>query len=185
MALQSLHNKYLRFLEKVFSRSWLLTKLYIAIQDKIIVEEFSSIPIKDGSNVLIIGCGSIPNTVVSLARIKRWNIVSIDKDKDAVSSANKVIEKYNLKNVQIRHVDGRDVNFEDFDLIVVALGTEPKKEILEKISKDTKKGAYIVCRTAGSFSLVLGKEKMNLKNLEILDRKMRKDGTESIILVKR
>ena len=185
MALQSLHNKYLRVLEKIFSRSWLLTKLYIAIQDKIIIDEFSSIPIKDESNVLVIGCGSIPNTVVSLAKIKKWNIVGIDRDKDAVDAAKKIIERYQLRNVEIKHADGKDADLKNFNLIVVALGTEPKKEILEKISKDAKKGTYIVCRTAGSFSLVFGKEEMNVRNLEILDRKMRKDGTESVILIKR
>lgn len=184
MALQFLHNRYLRVIERILSCSWLLTKLYVSIQDNMVINEFASIQIKD-PNVLVIGCGSIPNTVITLARSMNWKITGIDKDKKAVEKARKIITKYGLRNVEIRYADAKDADLKGFDLIVVALGTEPKEKILERISRDAEKGAYIVCRTAGSFSLLLGREDLNIKNLEIVSRRFRKDGTESVVLLKR
>lgn len=159
MALLYLHNKYLRVLEKIFSKFTLLTKFYINAQEKVVLEEFESLPMKDDAKVLFIGCGSIPNTLISLAKMKKWNLVGIDRDEKAVYNAKKILDMYGFKNVQIKHVDGRDVDLKDFDLIVVALGTEPKKDILERISANSKPGTYVLCRSTGSFSKIFGKER--------------------------
>ena len=184
MGLQSLHNRFLRFLEKIASRSKILTMLYIWIQDKVVLEEFSTIPDEKISNVLIIGCGSIPNTAITLAKEKKWDIVGIDKDRDAVTRAKKVVEMYNLKNIDIKYLHGKDVDLDSFDLIVVALGVEPKREILNRVLRDTKKGTYIAWRSAGSFSVLLGKEEMDIKGLNLFDRRKRMDGTETFIITK-
>ena len=184
MELQSMHNRLLRFLEKVASHSKILTMLYIWIQDKIVLEEFSTIPSKKIYNVLIIGCGSIPNTAITLARAKRWNVVGIDRDKDAVIKAKRVVKMYKLENIDIKYLDGKDVDLEGFDLIIVALGVEPKREILSRVFRKARSGTYIAWRNAGYFSMLLGREEMDIKGLKLFDRRKRKDGTETIIVTK-
>ena len=184
MELQYLHNKLLRFVEKIFSKSNFLTEFYIDIQERTVLEEFSQFDLDINSKVLIMGCGSIPNTVRSLARNKKWEIVSIDRDEIAVRNAEKIIDRYGLKNVIVKKADGMEVDLKGYNLIVVALGIEPKSRVLERISKDADSGTYILCRTAGAFSKIFGKENLEVNGLKMIKRYRRKDGTESIVFVK-
>ena len=184
MELQYLHNKLLRIVEKIFSKSHVLTKFYIDIQEKTVLEEFLQFGLDDNSKVLVMGCGSIPNTVVSLARNRKWKIVGIDRDKTAIENAKKIIDEYGLKNVTVKRADGMEMDLKGYNLIVVALGIEPKDKVLERISRDADGGTYILCRTAGAFSRIFGKENLNIDGLKMVKRYRRKDGTESIVFVK-
>lgn len=184
MGLQYLHNKLLRIAEKILSRSNFLTELYINLQEGTIREEFSHFR-EDEVNLLVIGCGSIPNTIISLARWRKWNITGIDRDETAIRNALRIIERYKLRNVRIEKVDGIDVSLKGYDIIVVALGIEPKRKVLERIARDADKGTYILCRTAGLFSRIFGRENFDdIKGLRLVKRYRRKDGTEAIIFLK-
>ncbi len=185
MKLQYLHNKLLRIVEKIFSRSDVLTRFYIAVQERTVLEEFSQFDLGTNSRVLIMGCGSIPNTIISLARNKKWKIVGIDRDLAAVENARKIVREYGLKNVDIERADGMEVDLKGYNLIVVALGIEPKNRVLERISKDADSGTYILCRTAGAFSKIFGRENLKIDGLKTIKHYRRKDGTGSIIFVKK
>ena len=184
MPLQNLHNKLFRFFEKIVSKSWILTKLYVSFFEEMTIKEFSAVPLGEGAKVLVIGCGSIPNTVITIAKSFPWNVVGIDRDPRAVEKARRIVERYKLENVKIMEADGKDFDVKGYDLIVVALGVEPKNDVIKRISKEVKEGCYIVCRTSEPLSKLYGKEGLGFDGLNLCSRYRRADFLESILLVK-
>ena len=51
-----------------------------------------------------------------------------------------VLSKLTVQEIKV--ADGKDVDLKGYDLIVVALGTEPRKGILERISREADKKTY-------------------------------------------
>ncbi len=181
-----LHDITIRYLEKLLWKSRLLTNLYISFFENMTLKEFSNVDIKDRANVLVIGCGAIPNTLIILGKKKKWNIVGIDKDTNAVEKARELLTRYKLDDhVRVEEGNGLTIDLNEFDLVVVAHGVEPKERILERIAKDTNIDSIIMYRTTwDSLNFIYGKEKIP-KGLVEKNSYYRSDLIKTIMLVKR
>jgi len=183
--MRRLHNLLIEILEKILCKSYLLTRFYTNLFKRMTLDEFSMVDLPKDAKILVIGCGSIPHTIITLAENKGWRFVGIDKDREAVKKAKKVIRLFNLEDkVEIREGDGMDFDVNGYDLIVIAYGVEPKEEILKRIWKNTDKGTKILYRSAWEVTNPLyGKEKIPDVNIEKVF--YRWDLVKSLLIVKR
>jgi len=181
-----IHNKIISYFEKILEKSLVLTKIYITFFKKMTLKEFSITPIPDNAKVLIIGCGSLPHTMIILGLEKKWKITGIDIDPKAVKEAKSMIKKYKLKGeIEIIQNNGLTVDLAGYDLIVVSYDVQPKDKMLERIIKDMDDKTLILYRTTWeSFEKIYGKEKI-AKNVNILKTFYRSDFIKSILMIRR
>lgn len=185
MDLKKAHDKVIFNLESMLERSKFLSNLYTKFFTKMTIEEFSMTgidPMKN-ANVLVIGCGPVPHTLVILGKNTNWNIRGIDKDASAVEKARDVIRENNLEDrVKVEKEEGLNVDLKDYDLIVIAYGVEPKEKILERVLNEKSPDAKVIYRTAWDmFDVIYGKENLP-KNASVKSTYYRPDFVKSMLI---
>ncbi len=179
MQTKKLHDRMFIFIEKILSK--LFAKAYINFFEKAIIEEFEMVKIKEDDRVLHIGCGPLPNTLVSLAKNIKAIYTGIDRDSEAVEIARKIVSKYNL-DIKIEEGNALSYNLSDFDIIIVSFGVEPYNEVFERIRKNCKKNAKIVCRKQWDLlDTIFGKKELP-DGFEIISQYKRRDLIKSYLL---
>ncbi len=121
-------------MEKKGAASSLLVALYSRIYNEVIRNEIALAGISSADRVLNVGCGGIPFTAIQVARLTGAKVCAIDCDGDAVHAAERCIASMKLDGqVSIVESDGTGSLPSDFDVALVALQAEPKKELLENL----------------------------------------------------
>ena len=85
------------FYEQIAISFEILSNSYLKLYDEIVEKEIKMAQITKNSNVLLIGCGSLPATTALIGEKTQANIVSIDYDQKAFQNA-----KNYFKNSKIR-----------------------------------------------------------------------------------
>ena len=135
-------------LEKVFSKSTMLVKLYSAFYKNIVKKEVKLAKINNNDSIIFIGGGSIPCTALQIASMTGANVKIIDVDPVAVERANKIISKLNLSHsVKVQLTSGQNINAHDFSVIHIARQAMPHDEIIENITKKLSRDARILLRS--------------------------------------
>ena len=185
MTRTSFHNALIGFFEKLLWKSNLLSRLYIAFFKRMTIKEFSIAQIPEDGKVLVIGCGSLPHTMIILGLEKNWRLTGIDIDKDAVNKAKSLVNKYKLKReIEIIEEDGLTVDLSGYDLIVISFDVKPKAKILERLLKDMDEKTCILYRTTWeSFEKIYGKDVIT-NNAAIEKTFYRSDFIKSLILTR-
>lgn len=149
-------------LEKIFSKSTVLMKLYSAYYKRIVKKEVELAGIDNNDSVLFIGGGSIPCTALQMASMTGARVMIIDVDPVAVERANKIISKLNLSHrVKARLISGQKINAGDFSVIHIARQAMPHDEIMENITKKLSDDTKILLRS-NLFSF----EKLNIIHVD-------------------
>jgi len=176
---------FIRKLEKILSEHLIFAKLYTAFFYKMTIDEFKMIDLPENSKVVNIGCGSLPHTLIILAKQRKWNMVGIDHDKVAIKKAVEMIKHYDLSDkIKIMYGEGISVDYSQFNLIIISHGVEPKKQVLEKLGKEIDKKSMILYRTIwDGLNRVYGKEPVP-SNLKIINTYDRIDGIKAFLLMK-
>ena len=121
--------------------------LYTGYYHHMIMDETAMTHITAETSVLHIGCGSIPNTAVTLAKEIGVFVTALDNDEVAVKKARMYIQQANLQdNITIELGDGMNYPLQDFDLIIISLGVEPIEKVLGNISVSAKPGTRVIYR---------------------------------------
>ncbi len=179
---KKIHDKIFILAEKIFSFSF-LRHAYIKFFEEAILEEFKMLNIK-GNKVLHIGCGALPNTLISLAKNIPAIYVGIDRDDEAVKIAKKVVEEYGL-NIKIEKGDALNYPLNEFDFIIVSFGVEPKEEVFNRIKRDAKENVIIIYRKQWDFlDKIYGRKKFIPNGFKILAYCKRRDFIKSYLLTK-
>ncbi|MEM1513728.1 MAG: class I SAM-dependent methyltransferase [Candidatus Thermoplasmatota archaeon] len=179
MQTKKLHDHMFIFAEKLLSKFF--SKAYINFFERAIIEEFKMVGIKENDKLIHIGCGPLPNTLISLAKNIKAKYVGIDKDKEAVEIAKKIVEKYAL-DIKIEEGNALNYPINDFDIIVVSFGVEPRNQVFERIRKDCKKNARIVFRKQWDFlDAIFGKKDLP-DGFEVISQHKRRDFIKSYLL---
>ena len=183
MRRRKLQNLSIRILEKILEKSSILTNIYIAIFTKMTLNEFAMAKIPDRANVLVIGSGSVPHTLIIIGEKTNWNVVGIDREMRAVNKGKLMIERFGLQdNVKVKYGDGLTINLEGYDLIVIAYGVEPKEKLVERILKDKDQQAGLIYRTTWKImDSIYGKEWSPKENM-IKKEYNRPDFVRSILI---
>jgi protein-L-isoaspartate O-methyltransferase len=178
------HDKLFVLAEKMLSSTF-LRHAYINFFERATLEEFEMAGIKKEHNILHIGCGPLPNTIISLAKNIDASYVGIDRDKDAVKIARKIVKEYGLKNVMIEEGDALSYPVKDFDFIIISFGVEPKEKVFERLRKEMKKDAKIVYRKTWDFmDVIYGRKDFLPSGFKVVAFHNRRDFIKSYLLEK-
>ena len=160
--------------------------LYTGYYRHMILDETAMADITSGESVLHIGCGSIPNTAVTLAKEIGVFVKALDNDSVAVDKARSYIQQRNLQDkINIELADGMKYSPQDYDIIIISLGVEPISKVLTNISISAKPGTQIIYRKTR-----YGKQKFSLPTGLSIQKKVKQrmfrifSFTEALLLVK-
>ncbi len=180
---KSLHDVALRTLEKAIAATF-IGDVYTAFFRQMTISEFQMATIQPGHRVLHVGCGSVPNTLLILAKATRASYLGIDRDAGAVASAREMTRRYDLeKQVTIQERDALAMEYGGFDLIVLSLGVEPRKAILAAIHDGMHPDAHVVARKPWDFmDRLYGRKEFVPHGFRVVDTFHRPDFIKSLLL---
>ena len=160
-------------------------KVYAGFFEKMTIDEFKMVHLPPESNVLVIGCGSFPHTMFTLARVRRWKLNGIDIDADALANAQQLVQTHGLSDrITIQHGEGSTVDITGYAMVLVAHGVEPKYDVLESLARRLQPGMMIFYRTIwDKLEKVYGEEPLPA-SLIVRDVHYRSDGIKSLLLVR-
>jgi len=134
-------------MEKVIASNRALVSLYSGIYHEVVRNEIKLAGITSTDRVLNIGCGGIPFTALLIAKFTGARVWAIDSDRNAVNVARKCIAAQNMDGlISVLTLDGRDLFPYEFDVALVALQAEPKKEILDNLIAQGGSNARLIFR---------------------------------------
>ena len=135
------------YCEKKFIRYPLLFKIYSYPYKYILKNEIKLGNISEKDKILNIGCGAIPFSAVYLSRLTGAKVEAIDYDAHACIRARKYIKQLKCNNkIIIKKGNGINYKVDNFDVILVALQAEPKKEILDNLFENCQTEARLILR---------------------------------------
>lgn len=179
---KGMHDQLFIKMEKLFSSTF-LRHAYIKFFERATIEEFQMADIQKNDAVLHIGCGPLPNTLISLARHSDATYVGIDRDPESVAIAQKMVDEYHLKNVTIEHGDALHYPLGIFDFIIISFGVEPKEEIFERMRCEMRDDARIIYRKQWDFmDAIYGRRDFIPQGFEVVDVHHRRDMLKSYLL---
>lgn len=181
---KKMHDRMFIKIEKIFSSSF-LRNAYIKFFERATMEEFEMVGIEESDRVIHIGCGPLPNTLISLARNIPARYTGIDIDEEAVEIARDMIKKYGIENVAIEKGDALSYPLNNFDVIIISYGVEPKEEVFKRLRDETKNDVRIVYRKQWDFmDFIYGVREIVPSGFRIKDFHKRRDMIKSYLLEK-
>ena len=110
---------------------------YISNYLKLSLTEFQGARLKPGDNVVFLGSGPLPLTLIVLCHWYGLKGIGIEQDPDRAELSRKVLEKLGLSD-QIEIINGDQLTLPlktRSELIMIAAQAEPKKEIFNHLAK--------------------------------------------------
>jgi Nicotianamine synthase protein len=110
---------------------------YISNYLKLSLTEFQGASLKPGDNVVFLGSGPLPLTLIVLCHWHGLKGIGIEQDPDRAELSRKVLEKLGLSD-QIEIINGDQLTLPlktRSELIMIAAQAEPKKEIFNHLAK--------------------------------------------------
>jgi len=182
---KGMHDFLLRTIEKFLATNF-FGKIYTKFFEKMTLDEFEMVKIREKEKILHIGCGAIPNTLLILANHFNASFVGIDRDKEAVEKARKMVKKYGLeKKIKIEEGEAISYPLSTFDIIIISLGVEPREKVFGRIRKEMKDGARIIARKPWDFmDIIYGRKEFIPNGFRIIKTFNRQDFIKSMLLEK-
>jgi hypothetical protein len=144
-----------------------ITEAYARVADMLRYKDFESC-----KNLTMVGCGPFPMTILHVLHMYPYiKINAIDNDKEALSVAAQVIEKFSFDdNISLIHSDGIKHDYSNADIIYIANLARPKDKILKRIAQFITTGTLVVLRDPTA----LGKDRaesglLSIENMFIID----------------
>lgn len=144
----------------------ILSENYLKLYDEIVEKEITIAKISPKDKILVIGGGSLPATPILIAKKTKANVISIDKDPNAIKNASKYLKNHNLDGkIKLKHADGKDFPIENFNVIFVSYGIKKNTKILEYLSKYIQYNTLIIYRSTSDSINHIEKKKIYLSTL--------------------
>lgn len=120
--------------------------------DSLLSQEAEALGVTAKSRVALIGCGSVPQSVLAYARLSRA-VTGIDNRPEAVKAARKAAK--GLPNIDIAMGRGETYNYSGFGHIVVSLMVHEKTQVLEQVASTAERGTRVAVRTVDGLRTLL------------------------------
>ncbi len=134
-------------MEKKIASHRLLVSLLSRYYRKVVSREVNLAGVTSADQVLCVGCGGIPSTAIQTAKLTGAQVWAIDIDGEAVEAARRSIASLKMEEQIIAaEADGAGEIPFSFNVALVALQAEPKKEILDNLTKQGEPGVRLVFR---------------------------------------
>lgn len=114
-----------------------LAAVYKHYYREVVINEIALGNISRDSRVINVGCGAIPFTAMLLSEITGARVTAMDRDFEASQCAQKSLSRFKLDDlVDVLHGDACDYPWGtgSFDVALIALQAEPKREIIKNLS---------------------------------------------------
>ncbi|WP_350344816.1 hypothetical protein PRVXT_001257 [Proteinivorax tanatarense] len=121
-------------------------ELYSYAYKKVVMEEIDLAELNKADNVLFIGGGAIPYSAMYISEYCS-KVTVLDCDKCCATKAQQLIKSLDLKNIDVKYINGKHFDFSSYSIIFVPLQAEPKGEILKSIAETAPKDAKILIRS--------------------------------------
>lgn len=128
--------------------------------------EIGMIDWKGKKNVVMVGCGSLPQTILCLYdNTQASNIVGLDNNQESIYIAREMMKNINSSSrINLQHCEGLNYDYGKADLIYVANFIKPKKKVIDRIAQTAKHGANIIVRSPVSFGRMLYEDALDNLN---------------------
>lgn len=123
---------------------------------KIVKNEFELLERKNPKQLVMVGCGPLPETILFLLdNTNIEEIIGIDSNQEAVFLAGEVLNALGHGDrAKVKYAYGEEYNYIKADTIHVANAVHNKQSVLDRIAKTAKKGAEVLVRNpSGLFSI--------------------------------
>lgn len=121
-----------RVMENIILRFNPLITLYINWYEEAVKQEIQLGSLSSKDRILVIGSGSIPATSILLYQLTNADIISIDKNNQAVINAKRCIQQVSPNaKIHFIHSNAIDLDLTNFNTILIAYGVENILEILK------------------------------------------------------
>lgn len=133
--------------EKCISSLPFAAHLYSRPYRQVVAREIELAEISASDKVLNIGCGAVPFTAAHIALLTGAKVWALDRDPQAIKGAKACLLNARLhEKVKVLEGDGAKALPAGFDVAIVALQAEPKKEILNNLISAMRPGARLIFR---------------------------------------
>lgn len=124
-----------------------LLPLYMRFYEKMVNDEIKIANISKEKKVLHIGSGPVPATLLIISRKTNADLTGIDIDEKSVEKSKIILKKhYASLDIKIIKKDGVDLDFKDYDIILISDGVTNINQILKNIYKSADKKTQIIFR---------------------------------------
>lgn len=107
--------------------------------------ELSLMDFSNAKKAIIVGSGPFPDTMLYLSEnTDLEHIVGLDNNYEAVIYSNLLIESLGNKRMHCEHIDGREYDYSDADIVFIPGFANPKDGILEQIAKSAPDHVQII-----------------------------------------
>lgn len=118
--------------------------------------EFSSLDFSKSKTMVIVGSGSLPESIIFLAEnTKLEKIIGLDNNQEAIFMGGEIINALNLNQVSLLNKDGLEFDYKEADIIYIAGFVPPKNKILNRIAETGKDSVQILVDTPRLLSKLL------------------------------
>jgi len=149
--LKSASQTILDMFDQEFSRN-----AYARIQD---AEHF--IDFSQCRTFTVVGCGPLPATLFYIhEKTNVQTIIGIDNNRDAIDIARKLIAHQEFPRIRLKHINGKDFNYQGADVIYIANLVSAKKKILNQIIQTTRNNVRVILREPYGMGILLSESGM-------------------------
>ncbi|KKP65667.1 MAG: hypothetical protein US74_C0034G0011 [Parcubacteria group bacterium GW2011_GWA2_38_13] len=149
-------------------------------------KEASLARIKPNDKVAFIGSGAMPMTAIILYELKEASIDCIEKDGESVELSKKIIKKLKYdKYIKVINRNAIDLNFSKYSVILLAVMSKPKNNLMKVVWKSILPGTRIVYRLPNIVRQALYEDTSNVINTyrKFEKKRVRRKGSSTLILL--
>lgn len=152
------------FGEKIIIKLEKLIPIYLKFYEDIIDAEIKLAKITKNDTVLHIGSGSIPASSLLIHQKTNAKVTGIDTNRNTIHESKKFKDIKN-GNITVQHINSHNYPTNQYTVLLIAQGVEPRKEILTKIAHQIQQDTRIIYRTISNKSQNLTTQDMFLYDL--------------------
>ena len=96
---------------------------------------------------VLVGCGSLPATIFNVhKRTKVKEIVGVDNRGEAIDTFQKIIDKFEFKNMQAVCCSGQSFDYQGTDIVYIANLVSPKHEVIDQVLETASPDIQVIVR---------------------------------------
>lgn len=131
--------------------------------ERLLKREVSLLTVKNPKRALLIGSGPFPISGIYLQRMLGIPVDCLDNQPASVAQSRHLIKEMALEGLEVILDDGCSVDASAYDVVLVALLSKPKPEILKNLYCKSNDHCQVICRTSHGFRRLVY-ETTDLKN---------------------
>jgi precorrin-6B methylase 2 len=158
-------DKFFILYEKIAVNFNILSSVYLTLYEDIVKNEILIANITEKDKILVIGGGTLPVTPALLVQNTNANIVSIDKDPEAVKYSKKFVENQKMNDkITVKLAHGEKFSINHYDVIIAVYGIRNASTVLQYLAENINQNTRLLFRTTYDIHT-----KSNIENIDLAE----------------